>query len=122
MGFFKIFQTTTRRLDIDRTTLLTLHKIVLGLLLLMMLVSPFLQIDSLDQFPVATDDIEVVVIYCLATVGMLLLCAHLVKLVPALLRACLPVPPAVSKPSMVFIAAEAELVDVSPPFAVPLRI
>ena len=63
-----------------------LRKVVLLLILLMVVCSPFLQFQSLDDFPVTTDDFEQVVMCVLCEVGMLLLFLGIMKLLPALLR------------------------------------
>jgi hypothetical protein len=66
-----------------------LHRILLCALLAIALLTPFLQIDSLDRFPTTTDDIEVQITCCLSIAGMLLVLARILKAVPALLRAWL---------------------------------
>lgn len=63
-----------------------LHQLLLIALLSMMLLTPFLQIDSLDKFPVSTDDFEVQVTCCLSILGMLLVCARILKIIPQALR------------------------------------
>jgi len=63
-----------------------LQKVVLLLILLMVVCSPFMQFQSLDDFPVTTDDFEQVVMCLLCEVGMLLLFLGIMKLLPALLR------------------------------------
>jgi hypothetical protein len=63
-----------------------LGKVVLLLILLMVVCSPFLQFQTLDGFPVTTDDFEQVVTCILCEVGMLLLFLGIMKLLPVLLR------------------------------------
>lgn len=64
-----------------------LRKLVLILMLLMAVASPFMQLDSWDKFPVATDDIELQMIMNLCMLGMFFVLAGvLFKLFPILLR------------------------------------
>ena len=69
------------------------HQLMIVALLSMVLLTPFLQIDSLDKFPVSTDDFEVQVTCCLSILGMLLVFARLLKIIPEALRLGLPAPP-----------------------------
>jgi len=71
------------------TSRFTLHQVLLCALLAIALLTPFLQIDSLDRFPTSTDDIEVHITCCLSILGMLLVFARILKAVPAMLRAWL---------------------------------
>lgn len=64
-----------------------LRKLVLILLVGMAVASPFMQLDSWDMFPVATDDIELQIILNLCLIGMFFAFAGiLVQLFPAFLR------------------------------------
>ncbi len=64
-----------------------LRKLVLILMLVMAVVSPFMQLDSWDKFPVATDDIELQMIMNLCMLGMFFVLAGvLLKLFPIWLR------------------------------------
>ena len=63
-----------------------LRKIVLLLILLMAVCSPFMQLDSWDMFPIRTDDIELVLILNLSMIGMFFALAGLITLFPALFR------------------------------------
>src|SRR5690349_2334804 len=54
----------------QRSPMHRLPKIVLMLILLMAVLSPFMQLDSWDNFPVATGDIELQIISVLFTAGM----------------------------------------------------
>lgn len=63
-----------------------LPKIVLALIVLMAVFSPFMQLDSWDRFPVATGDIELQIISVLFETGMFFVFAGILKLFPALLR------------------------------------
>ena len=60
-------------------------KIVLVLIVLMAVFSPFMQLDSLDNFPVATGDIEMHIISVLFETGMFFVFAGILKLFPKLL-------------------------------------
>jgi hypothetical protein len=71
------------------TSQFTLHRVLLCAMLAIALLTPFLQIDSLDRFPTSTDDIEVHITCCLSILGMLLVFARILKAVPAMLRAWL---------------------------------
>jgi len=96
-----------------------LPKIVLILMLLMAVFSPFMQLDSWDRFPVATGDIELQIISVLFETGMFFVIAGILKLFPALFSSSMR-SPAVTVAGLVR--------DVVPPetdifcFAVPLRI
>jgi len=94
-------------------------KIVLVMIVMMAVFSPFMQLDSLDNFPVATGDIEMHLISVLFETGMFFVFAGILKLFPKLL--CTNVQP----PSMVssgFTRDAAPLQSVFSCFAVPLRI
>ena len=101
---------------------LRLRKTVLCLLLLMVAVSPLLQLNSLDRFPVASDDIEIQAIYCLLSLGIMLVITLVLTLLPDLRLWKLFTPP-VSKSVWCLLAIDSYADDESPPlFAVPLRI
>jgi TRAP-type C4-dicarboxylate transport system permease small subunit len=97
-------------------------QLVLLLLLLMAVMSPFLQLDSWDKFPISSDDIECQVTYWLCSIGMLLTFAILLKLVQVLRR--------VIRPALFFCAVENRFrefdilfePDLPPPPLIPLRI
>ena len=57
------------------------YQIVLFLLLAMVVISPFMQISSPDQFPIAGDDLEIQIICGLCGIGILLILARLLQLV-----------------------------------------
>lgn len=64
-----------------------LRTIVLILMLAMAVASPFMQLDSWDNFPVATGDIELQTIMDLCMLGMFFVFASvLITLFPSLLR------------------------------------
>jgi hypothetical protein len=63
-----------------------LPKIVLVLIVLMVVFSPFMQLDSLDNFPVTTGDIELHIISVLFETGMFFVFAGILSLFPALWR------------------------------------
>ncbi len=94
-------------------------KIVLILIVLMAVFSPFMQLDSLDNFPVATGDMESHLISVLFETGMFFVFAGILKLFPQLL--CTNVRP----PTSVlcgFTHDVAPLQSAFSCFAVPLRI
>lgn len=94
-------------------------KIVLLLIVLMAVFSPFMQLDSWDNFPVATGDMETHLISVLFETGMFFVFAGILKLFPQLL--CTNVQP----PSMIFSGFSREAAPVQSAFscfAVPLRI
>jgi hypothetical protein len=68
----------------------TLSQIVLVLIVSIALVSPFLQNDSPDLFPVAGDDVELSIISILSGVGIFLLLARWLKIVPVLVGRIVP--------------------------------
>lgn len=63
-----------------------LPKLILVLMVVMILFSPFMQLDSLDNFPVATGDIEFEIICVLFETGMFFVFAGILSLFPGLLR------------------------------------
>ncbi len=65
-----------------------LPKLILVLMMVMVLFSPFMQLDSLDNFPVTTGDFEFEVICILFETGMFFVFAGILSLLfPGLLRA-----------------------------------
>jgi hypothetical protein len=64
-------------------------KVVLLSLLLMALLSPLLQLNSCDRFP-ASGDIEAEITYCLCSLGMVLVLTGVLRLIPELSRALIP--------------------------------
>lgn len=96
-----------------------LPKIVLILIVLMAVLSPFMQLDSWDNFPVATGDIELHLISVLFEVGMFFVIAGILTLFPTLL--CFTIaPPTLSFSSFSRDEVPLELKLVC--FSVPLRI
>jgi hypothetical protein len=96
-----------------------LPKVVLVLILLMAVFSPFMQLDSWDNFPVATGDIEFQIITVLFEIGMFFVFAGILTLFPGLLRSGFLIP------SLAFASRSPEIVlsEAEPSsFAVPLRI
>lgn len=63
-----------------------LRQVVLLLMMAMAVLSPFMQLDSWDNFPTSTDDIELQIIFGLCIVGMILVFVGIMQLVPILLR------------------------------------
>ena len=94
-------------------------KIVLVLIVMMAVFSPFMQLDSWDNFPVATGDMESHVISVLFETGMFFVFAGILKLFPALLCS------AVQPPSLIFSSFTREFAPLQTAsfcFTVPLRI
>ena len=63
------------------------RKLVLFLMAAMVLLSPFMQFNSWDNFPRSTDDIELQIIFGLCLIGMFLVFVGVAKLLPELIRA-----------------------------------
>lgn len=63
----------------------SLRKIVLVLMMAMVLLSPFMQLDSWDNFPTSTDDLELQIIFGLCIIGMFLVFAGILHLLPSFL-------------------------------------
>ncbi len=96
-----------------------LPKIVLVLIVLMVVFSPFMQLNSLDNFPVTTGDIELHIISVLFETGMFFVFAGILSLFPALWRSGFLTPAAaVASANHEEAAPETELFG----FALPLRI
>lgn len=94
-------------------------KIVLLLIVLMAVFSPFMQLDSWDNFPVATGDMETHLISVLFETGMFFVIAGILKLFPRLL--CTNIQP----PSLIFAGFTRDVAPLQAAFscfAVPLRI
>jgi hypothetical protein len=70
----------------------TLCQIVLVLIVSIALVSPFTQNDSPDLFPVAGDDVELSLISILSGLGIFLLLARWLRIIPALAGRIIPGP------------------------------
>ena len=94
-------------------------KIVLILIVLMAVLSPFMQLDSLDNFPVATGDMESHLISVLFETGMFFVFAGILNLFPRLF--CMNIQP----PTMIFSGITRDVAPLQSAFscfAVPLRI
>jgi hypothetical protein len=96
-----------------------LPKIVLVLIVLMAVFSPLMQLDSWDNFPVATGDLEMHLISVLFETGMFFVFAGILKLFPALL--CTRFQPPTSMLSSFTREATVLQPDFTS-FSVPLRI
>lgn len=96
-----------------------LRKLVLVLMAAMVLLSPFMQLDSWDNFPRSTDDIELQIIFGLCLIGMFLVFVGVAKLLPDLIRSAF-VGPAVALHLIEFEAVRAG--SVSSLLSPPLRI
>lgn len=64
----------------------SLRKIVLLLMMAITVLSPFMQLDSWDNFPTSTDDLELQIIFGLCIIGMFLVFVGVAKLLPQLLQ------------------------------------
>jgi len=94
-------------------------KIVLVLIVLMAVLSPFMQLDSLDDFPNRTGDLEAHLITVLFETGMFFVIAGILKLFPQIL--CTNVQP----PAVIFSSISRDVAPLQGAFscfAVPLRI
>ena len=58
--------------------------------------SPFMQLDSWDNFPTSTDDLELQIIFGLCIIGMFLVFVGVAKLLPQILQFLLLLPAASS--------------------------
>ena len=102
---------------------LRLARVLLYSLLLMAVLTPLLQLDSLDRFPVTTDDIEVQVTYCLSTVALLLVLAQVLKLIPLFLQGKVDGLLMAVRPLEILFADARDMQFESPPPApIPLRV
>lgn len=96
-----------------------LPKIVLVLIVMMVVFSPFMQLDSWDNFPVATGDIELHLLSVLFETGMFFVFVGILSLFPAWSRSGILVP------SFEFAGFNLDstcLATASSSFIVPLRI
>ena len=94
-------------------------KIVLLLIVLMAVFSPFMQLDSLDDFPIGTGDIEMHIISVLFETGMFFVFAGILQLFPKLLSTN------VRPPAMIFPGFTRDVDPLQSDFfcfALPLRI
>jgi|SRR5437660_7630437 len=96
-----------------------LPKIVLVLMVVMILFSPFMQLDSLDKFPVATGDIEFEIIAVLFEIGMFFVFAGIISLFPGLLRAGFLLPSLTfSRANHDAVVPDTELFSFTPPLRI----
>lgn len=98
-----------------------MHKLVLALSLAMAVASPFMQIKSLDQFPVNSDDLEIQIICCLCLVGITLVLAGMALLAPRLMRER-RIPPISGDEAFDWSTVVERTAMGSPPLGGPLRI
>ena len=68
------------------------RKLVLLLMMAMIVLSPFMQLDSWDNFPTSTDDLELQLIFGACLLGMFLVFVGVAKLVPIMMRSALRAP------------------------------
>jgi hypothetical protein len=59
---------------------------VLVLMMAITVLSPFMQLDSWDNFPTSTDDLELQIIFGLCIIGMFLVFVGVVKLLPQIFQ------------------------------------
>lgn len=97
-------------------------KIVLFSLMLMAVLSPLLQLHSCDRFPVSSDDIEAEIMYCLCSLGMVLVLTGLLKLVSALAGTIVPFLPPKSSEGAPSSLTESPSQRLPLVLVVPLRI
>ena len=96
-----------------------LPKLVLVLMVMMILFSPFMQLDSLDNFPVSTGDIELTIISILFETGMFFVFCGLLSLFPAWMRAGFTLPPLSFARAIIETAVpETELFSFTPPLRI----
>jgi hypothetical protein len=94
-------------------------QIVVFLLLGMAFLSPFLQMNSMDEFPIKGDDFEIWVICGLCGIGIVLLLSEILKIVPSWSSFRLPATESSSHgPAVDCFSSE----NASFPLVVPLRI
>jgi len=65
-------------------------RVVLLLLLFVAALTPLMQLNSLDQFPISSDDIECQVTFCLCSIGMVLVLTQILQFVAVLLSLTRP--------------------------------
>jgi len=70
----------------SKTLLHSLRKTVLLLMMAITVLSPFMQLDSWDNFPTSTDDLELQIIFGLCIIGMFLVFVGVVKLLPQIFQ------------------------------------
>jgi hypothetical protein len=96
-----------------------LPKLVLALMVMMVLFSPFMQLDSLDNFPVSTGDIELTIISVLFETGMFFVFCGLLSLFPAWMRAGFTLPPlSFARANIEAAVPETELFSFTPPLRI----
>jgi hypothetical protein len=96
-----------------------LPKIVLALMVLMILFSPFMQLDSLDNFPVTTGDIELTIISVLFETGMFFVFCGILSLFPGLMRSGFILPPlSFMRLSLDTVIPETQLFSFTPPLRI----
>jgi hypothetical protein len=69
-----------------------LRKTVLVLIMVMAVLSPYMQLDSWDNFPTSTDDLELQIIFAMCLSGMFLVFAGVAKLLSVVWHAALRMP------------------------------
>jgi hypothetical protein len=79
------------------------YRVVLLSLLVVAALTPLMQLNSLDQFPISSDDIECQVTFCLCSIGMVLVVTQILQFVAGLVRLTRPLVALISAESL-FIA------------------
>ena len=96
-----------------------LPKLVLALMVMMILFSPFMQLDSLDNFPVSTGDIELTIISVLFETGMFFVFCGILSLFPAWMRSGFLLPPlSFTRANCESVVPETELFSFTPPLRI----
>src|SRR5436309_15894270 len=106
-------------MDVEQRMSRKAAQVVLVLLLLMAVFSPFMQISSPDQFPIAGDDLETQIICGLCGIGILLVLARILQLVQKLGRSSFVIPPRAMRSRAV---EESAYEPISPHLILPLRL
>jgi hypothetical protein len=70
----------------SKTLLHSLRKTVLLLMMAITVLSPFMQLDSWDNFPTSTDDLELQIIFGLCIIGMFLVFVGVATLLPQIFQ------------------------------------
>ena len=104
-----------------KTLPLRLCQVVLVLIVAMILLSPFAQLDSWDSFPAGSDDLESQIICGLCGIGIIFVLAQILSLIPGFSRLTAGLC-AASKVTRLFISSDPKDHSASLPLISPLRI
>jgi hypothetical protein len=97
------------------------YRVVLLSLLFVAALTPLMQLNSLDQFPISSDDIECQVTFCLCSIGMVLVVTQILQFVAGLVRLTRPLVALISAESL-FITDHPWLPPGLVRVCIPLRI